>query len=251
MIKIIILILVILLIIYLLTTSNYENYKNMERCYILSRLELIDFFINDEDNYLKNLSKYDLYARHTDNLLQYSNNILNTAYDIDLVTKNRLINLTQKADEYFKYHPEIQNINWIISVYDGDIYENGLPHTRQNIIFLSNNIFNKSDNEIIKTLIHEKIHIFQRYNPKHIYITDFLIKNRFKKYMSKNEYMKTYPLVRANPDLDEWIYMDDYNIYDCQYKTTIPKSITDITCKSEKEHPFELFAYQLTNLLMQ
>ena len=44
-------------------------------------------------------------------------------------------------------------------------YENGLPHTRSNIIFLSDKMIPETETpDFINTLIHEKIHVYQRQN---------------------------------------------------------------------------------------
>ena len=55
-------------------------------------------------------------------------------------------------------------------------------------------------------------------------------------------------LIRANPDLNNWIYIDEnkklmMSIYNSGY----PKSINDITTKPEYEHPYEMISYVIEN----
>ena len=62
---------------------------------------------------------------------------------------------------------EIANIKWVFSKTESNgklSYESGLPHTRKNIIFLSDKVLINDEDELIKVLIHEKIHIYQRNN---------------------------------------------------------------------------------------
>ena len=148
-----------------------------------------------------------------------------------------------------KKYIDIANVKCKIVIIKNNVYENGLPHTRANIIFLSNNILNESNDKIIQTLIHEKVHIFQRYNPYHQYIIDFLDNNGIKRFMKRNEYIKTYPLLRSNPDLDEWIYIDETKALSCSYNNQNPESINDVNCNQLYEHPFEMMAYNIVNSL--
>lgn len=243
MIYLIIILLFILLFWYYYTYDSYESFNDS---LFLSNNDIIYFINNDPDNYLSNLSFADLYARKVKNINDYKKNTINNIYYPSKKEKKRLYKLYNKTNHilYQKY-PDISNIKCKIAITQNNIYENGLPHTRSNIIFLSDNILYLTDNQIIKTLIHEKIHIFQRYNPYHQYIIDFLDNNGIKRFMKKNEYIKTYPLLRSNPDLDEWIYINKFNTLACSYNSNYPKSIEDVNCDQLNEHPFEMMAYSI------
>ena len=122
----------------------------------------------------------------------------------------------------------------------GDIYEEGFPHTRTDIIFLSPKIFNYNDTDLITVLIHESIHIYQRYN-----------KTEMNKYLNNKGYKvsrrrDSEVFIRANPDLDEYIYKDkkgDELLY--LYKSSMPNGINDII-PNKNEHPFETMAYEIS-----
>ncbi len=232
---------------------SYYNININESFYsindlFLSKNKIIDIINNDEDKYLLNLSSIDLFARKIDNINNYKKNINNNIYNLSKKEKKRLLNLYNKTNDIlYKQYIDISLIKCKIVVINNDIYENGLPHTRFNIIFLSNSIFSLSDNDLIKVLIHEKIHIFQRYNPYHNYIINFFDKHNLKRFMKKSEYIKTYPLLRSNPDLDDWIYINKFNTLSCLYNNPYPKSINDVNCNQINEHPFEMMAYDIIN----
>jgi len=74
-------------------------------------------------------------------------------------------------------------------------------------------------------------------------IQEYLIKNNF--HISRIRDNTT--LIRANPDLDEYIYKDSDGIeMIANYSSEYPKEINDITLKNlSYEHPFEKMAYEL------
>ena len=98
--------------------------------------------------------------------------------------------------------------------------------------------------DFINTLIHEKIHVYQRYNES---IIDKVLSNKLK----INKIVYTNPKKRANPDLNNNIYQNEKNeILQCYYNSDNPNSIQDVTClhnNSVNEHPYELLAYTIAN----
>jgi len=122
----------------------------------------------------------------------------------------------------------------------GDVYEEGFPHTRADIIFISPKIINYNETDLTTILIHESIHIYQRYN-----------KEEMNKYLRKKGYTvsrrrDSEKFIRANPDLDEYIYRDKNGeelLY--LYKSSMPTGINDII-PSKNEHPFEIMAYEIS-----
>jgi hypothetical protein len=94
---------------------------------------------------------------------------------------------------------------------------------------------------MVKLLIHEKIHIYQRKYKKDIKL--YLKHNQFTPiYRRKNS--------RANPDLDSFTYYNKKNgrKYESNYRTSKPSSITDITNK-RYEHPYEEMAYSIEKMV--
>ena len=251
-----------LLICLLIANIIYYTYKIFtrkkeffdEQITFLDKKSIIDFFNKDHDNYIKHLSKFDLIARNVDTNIDYIKKISFCTKDFTENQKNIINNCCKKADDFLKEYNElldgkqIAKIKWNFALtykYDNFEYENGLPHTRKNIIFLSDKMIPESETpDFVNTLIHEKIHVYQRYNESTV---DKMLSNKLR--INKVVYFN--PKKRANPDLNNNIYQNDKNeILQCYYNSNTPNSIQDVTClnnNSINEHPYELLAYNIAN----
>jgi hypothetical protein len=225
-----------IIIIIILSKSNIEHYENENENnnIYLTREESANIIKNDSDNYIKNLSKYDLYARDVSMPEEYIYKIIDGCLNFTESQIEKLNSCSKIARKFFD-----NKYTWKFSLIN-DVYEEGFPHTRIDIIFLSPNVINYTDDNLIKILIHESIHIYQRYN-----------KTEINNYLRENGYTvsrrrDSEPFIRANPDLDEYIYKDkngDEMIY--KYKSSMPKGINDII-PNKNEHPFEKMAYEIS-----
>ena len=131
-------------------------------------------------------------------------------------------------------------------------YEEGLPHTRENIIFVSKNVLKYDELNLTNTLIHEKIHIYQRYNSV---LFENIIKDMGLIEIDKKAY-KSAKYIRSNPDTNSKIYYapdntkkgiaTDANVMVCLYRNNNPNSINDVIHKNySTEHPYEKIAYEI------
>lgn len=210
-----------------------ESFSNKNEIVFLNKSETQDFIYRDSDNYIKSLSIYDLFARKVMNTSEYIEKILSSCMDFTDNQMTKIRKCAKIAKSFFN-----NGYIWKFSLIDKD-YEEGFPHTRKDIIFLSPNVIDNNDDELIKILIHESIHIYQRYNKS---INNYLRDNNY----TISRRRDTEPLIRANPDLDEYIYLDEYGkemIY--KYKSTRPTGINDII-PNKNEHPFEKMAYEIS-----
>jgi len=228
----IIFVIIILTLIIIIFKPSLENFN--ENVVFLSKEETKEFIKNDQDKYINNLSIYDLRARNVKTNDEYLNKAINSCLDFNQNQKEKLKICVKEAIKYFN-----NNFNWTFALVN-DNYEGGFPHTRSSIIFLSPIIINYSNIELIKTLIHESIHIYQRFN-----------KTEIQKYLDNNGFIisrkrNKNSLERSNPDLDDFIYKDkNNNELVAYYKSEYPKGINDITINSLlDEHPFEKMAYE-------
>jgi len=219
---------------YKKTTENYLDYNSTV---FLTKNETQDFIYNDNDNYIKNLSIYDLRARKCNSAQEYLNLILENCMNFDEEQKNKLHSCSKEAKLFFN-----NGFNWTFALVN-HLYEEGFPHTRDKIIFLSPKILNYDKTELIKTLIHESIHIYQRFNPD---IINEYIKNNGYTISKKKEKNS---LIRANPDLNDYIYKDKKGIeMIAYYKSEYPKGINDtLLTDSSNEHPYEKMAYEIAD----
>ena len=235
-----------------------EKYENIDNIYFMTYKETANFFTKDIDMYVRNMSNLDLHARKVKTYIEYINNIEDTAISFTDEEKELLIKCAKNADIYLRKETfkeldyaeyingnNIADIKWIFAntytnKFNNILKENeeGLPHTRENIIFLSKNVLKYDE----LTLIHEKIHIYQRYNSA---IFDKIIKNMGLKELDKNTY-KYAKYIRSNPDTNNKIYYKDDNIMVCLYRNDKPNSINDVVHNNyATEHPYEKIAYEI------
>ncbi len=248
-----IIIIILILIILLFLNCNKEHFEEVNNNIIfLDKKDLIKILLEDKDNYYKKFSKTDLIVRQVKNIDEYKEKIKNSCLDINESNKKKILNYIEKANKKLKKFKidgfdghKCADIPWIIGLTTNG-YENGFPHTRNNIIIISQNFLNFSFN-IVKTLIHEKIHIYQKMYPEDI--KKYLDSNNFKKYLNRKEINQ--PL-RANPDLDDYIYKMGDSIMMSIYNDNA-SDITDITTyptnDDKYEHPFEYMAYTLADII--
>ena len=286
--------------------NGYGNDGNDDdHIYFMTYKETANFFMKDNDRYVRNLSELDLHARNVKTHVEYLHNIEETAISFTDEEKELLVKCANNADKYLiketfselKYGKylngnDIAGIKWIFANtytnYFNDVIkenEQGLPHTRENIILLSKNVLKYDELNLTNTLIHEKIHIYQRYNPE---IFDKIIKDMGLKELDKKSF-KHAKYIRSNPDTNNKLYYyaknndntmgllnaimnigggsdnkndikdsndstdtkdskdyDDDKVMVCLYRNDKPNSINDVKHKNySAEHPYEKIAYDI------
>ena len=241
--------------------SNFDDYMILENnlkydsnIIFLDKNDLYNILSNDKDNYYKSFYPIDFYVRKIKNIEEYLNYIKKSISSPNNIEKNKITKCINNANKKLKYinkswfnGEKCIKLQWKIGMVTGKLYENGLPHTRDDIIIISKEDINLyTEKKLTKTLIHEKIHIYQKMYPNDINI--YLNINNLKKYKKKTENDN----IRANPDLDSWIYIDNNNnVYKAVYNKN-PQSVEDIEYfpynSQSSEHPFEKMAIEIENL---
>ena len=238
--------------------NEYFDNQNIKKSniYFLNKNDLSDILSKDEDNYYKTFFNYDLYARNIKNIDEYKLKIKDSVVNLTEKQKNKLIECCNIVDEKIKKINfdgfnglKASNIMWKIGAIKGKSYENGLPHTRKYIIVLPIEKINlKTTKQLCTLLCHEKVHVYQKKYKE--YIDKYLKKNNISILKKREEK----DMVRANPDLDNYIYTNNNNIiYSAKYNSAKPSSIVDIKYNNDgtqsSEHPFEKMAIDIENLI--
>lgn len=207
--------------------------------------------------YFDYLSKYDLSARSTydneDYLAKYMSNI----QKFEEKERYLLLRMINDANRMISSHIRFNKIKWKLAKLCCKT-ENGFPHTIGDTIILPNNFLSSGTyHQQLETLIHEKVHLFQRQYPL---LTNILITQ----YWNYNIIgLRTdLEFARANPDLNKIIYSklvsNPRESCYSKYNSGSPKSLYDSSltqqCSFENdtyEHPFEKMAYMIANLLVR
>ena len=220
----------------------------------LSKEETIKFFKDDKDNYINDLTKYDIMSLNASSKDEYLIKSINAASDFTNSEKNKLREATRLSDEYFLKMKDIPFIDkhklatmkWNLSKTVGRDYEGGYPHTREDVIFVPNEILNFPMKELIRTMIHEKVHVYER-----LYHDDFTQWAKFNGYKPYKKF-NDYELRRSNPDLDGIVYLDNTGKETLAiFNTLNPNSIDDSSYPQPgkfgymAESPIETLAYYI------
>jgi hypothetical protein len=247
--KIIIFIIIVLIFYNCIKKEKFEN-NNI----FLTKSELEKYLINDYDNYYKSFNNYDLQVRNINSIDDYIPKIKKSCVNIS--DENKII-----LNECIDYcNSKIQNYNiigfdgnkcsklyWKIGLIDGNEYELGMPHTRNDIIILPKHLLLKKK-ILISTLIHEKIHQYQKEYKDDI--NKYLKNNGFTRFKNKNEFTD----LRANPDIDDYVYLDNQNRIMRSIYNNNPSDINSIKIvpinSIEYEHPLEFMAYDLQKKIL-
>lgn len=227
--------------------------ENNENIYFLNSNELYNILKSDKDDYYKTFYNNDFKTRNIKNIDEYINIIKNSVYEPNEEEKGKIKNCIidannrlQKINFNWFNGNKAKELPWNIGCIKGKNYENGLPHTRENIILLPKEDINENSiKKLTDTLIHEKVHIYQKVysNDVEKYINEYNFKIIKKRDNNDN--------IRANPDLNNIIYKDNNNN---TYKATYinnPKNIEDIKYspinEQSYEHPYEKMAIFIEN----
>jgi hypothetical protein len=252
---------IIIVIIIIVIGYNYFNFQSClqtQENYIdeslntifLSKNELENILISDIDNFYSRFYKKDFEVRKINNISEYTSKIKNSVTDFTENEKKYISEMISQINNKFENinlpwlnGKKFNRIIWKLGLISGYEYENGLCHTRNDTIIIQRDKLNYN---FYKTLIHEKVHVYQKMYPEDIEI--FLKLNNFKKIRKTTES----DMIRANMDIDEWIYADQN---DNEYKAVFnknPVNIQDVTfspCNSQIcEHPLEKMAIDISNI---
>lgn len=243
----------LIIILYHLNQPHYDTFDNRNILF-LNESDLQQLLLENKDHYYDTFSEMDLEARKIKSIEDYTHKIISSVSSLDDFEKDRIVQCMDKIYSFFDtLHyswldgKKLNQVPWKIGMIKGYQYENGLPHTRNDVILLSREKYQSYDiNELIRILIHEKIHVYQKLYPDDIEV--------FKKEYGyeKVNHRIHYKNIRSNPDLDSFVYKNHKNELNACYYNPKPRSIQDIyyTPKNEQksEHPHEYMAILIEDM---
>ena len=184
----------------------------------LTRTQTQNFLSADPDGFIARLGPYDLKARHCRSRQEYKAMAMNSAMSWTPQEKDQIWRQAQIAQEFLET-TVYAGLPWRFAKAQ---YEDGLPHTRLNIIFLSQPVD-------AATLVHEMVHVNQKIRGPRIP----------QGYVRSEQKIEN---LRANPDTDGKVwYMN--GVLAGGFFGQNPTSIMDV--REYARHPFEAEAYAL------
>lgn len=219
-------------------------------------------------DYLSSLGPLDLVARNSKDVDEYRQRYVESFdYNDESKDSKNLEMAVKIADRACIKYKNISKIKWKFAICLDELIESGYPHTHRDIIILTPMCFTLSDQDLAKTLVHEKVHVFQR---KFAIETQVLLMNRLGLVLDRADIKSVSE--RSNPDLFNKKMIYSMNSISCsQVYYENPRSLADsrLDCfqveikeaeprmrdKEEMEwfqsfeHPYEGMAYTIADIL--
>lgn len=260
---ILILLFILMGILYILNIRNNKNTKEITSYIIYASRDYINNII-DDSNYFSRMNNIDLLARDINSIQGYIKLYKDGIHEFSSNEKKMIFNICKIVDKYTDKNKNLNNIPWKFVKQANDI-EKGWPHTLGDVIILTSDFFKLNNKTQVKTLLHEKIHIYQRYYP--IETNKLFIAWNF----TPVDKIVNIKLARNNPDINDFIYEKKGKIIIQLYNSSNPNSINDsspylytdnptkITAKelelpniaSQYEHPNEIMATVIPEIIIE
>lgn len=189
------------------------------------------------EGYFNNMNKADLLARQYTTQDEARSKYFGSLRSPNVSEKRVLEFAVAKANAIMHDYPKLANLPWTFLIAP-DFIESGFPHTHyETIILPHSHVSRKSIDDLVDTLIHEKVHIYQRLYPCECNILFTRFWNL--KIIGKKQ---TLQLHRSNPDINMLDYAESGHLIKCFYKDKHNPTLASIT-GDERDHPYEMMAY--------
>ena len=196
--------------------------------------------------YFESMNPLDIKARAAESRQETFNNYIKSVRKPTPHEQKKLKNATVFADELLKPYHALAQIPWRFLIAN-DYIEAGFPHTHHDIIIIpKTHLSSAAHMSLINTLIHEKMHIFQRLNPPmchKLYLDYWKLKiagHRDLYYDTRHS--------RRNPDTNHLVYKDETQLIQLYYKNKETPSLQE-TFGDPRDHPHEIMAYVVTHII--
>lgn len=241
--------------------KKYELFINSIKIVLVSKQEL-RYIINTLE-YFESMSALDLVARHVETKEEYKQLYLNSYEEFTDEELSILSAVIKDIDYMTLGTKKYKVIPWKFVKVNSNI-ENGYPHTLKDVIVLNSRVLESSNKDLINTLTHEKIHIYQRkYQDETSTLLSILSYKEISSGIIPEIILRR---KRNNPDIKNY-YMKD-NIINLQlYLSDQPRNISSSSSysyntktkqlqkasrnynTSQTEHPYEIMASIIPKIL--
>ena len=239
---------------YSSTSTNTNTYTNQDVIF-LTKEQASQFLNDNSDQFATQFNSLNLYASGRqsipDLLSKWSSSTDSFSNEEKEKCKQAISIVKQTIQQKIKDHQfknQLQSIRWQLGKTIYPYYCDGLPHTREDIIWLSDKTLTHSSvRRLARLMLHELIHIWERFFSQDM--DRWMEKQGFKVV----GYIKDDPLYRCNPDVNDKKYQnkEGTTLY-ARYKNQTPSSLMDVDFlngQSNLEHPYEQLAYKMEQLV--
>ncbi len=200
-------------------------------------------------SYYRSMDKHNSFLRRAKNGSDAEYLYKSNLRPLDLNRYKILKMIFSEADSYLRHYKNLFRVPWKIYEFEDGLGELPFPHTHADTIFLPRQwLKNKADSgdihSIASTLIHEKIHIYQRLYPVYAH---FLILNVWRfSIASTLDIEANKNILRKNPDANKLVYKDSEGVL----ILPIIQNNNSSKISDPRDHPFEIMAYRLTDIIL-
>lgn len=203
--------------------------------------------------YFFEMSVLDLRARGAESADAYLAKYLRSVVALSQQQQARVAELASGVDAVTKPFKRLHAIPWKVAAFQG--IEHEFPHTHADVIFLPLDMIEDPAKGVMETMLHEKIHIYQRLFPLE---TNVLVQKVWGYKM--HSLRKRHALARNNPDLNpvvygkrKWGMLQEFtktanSLRDSKH--TVVGEADESFASEMYEHPFERMAYEVSRQLM-
>ena len=210
----------------------------------LTKDELYAHLIENKDGYYDRFHKNDLKVRNVTSVSQYLEKIKDSVCNVPPDLQEKLTTAIKQVNQA----KEVKGIDmdlflqipWKIGCVRNKKYENGLPHTRGQVIILPLTVDERSMTSLCRLLMHEKVHVYQKLYPERV---QKYFETKGIRPIKKTNFQNA--AIPANPDIDDSLFQN----YGAWYENT-PTHFEDVQYvggSHKREHPLEEMAYEAEN----
>ena len=238
------------LLVWVAFKRKSEDYQPRPVTFMTAQ-QTADFLSTDLDGYGLSLNKINLEGNGVFNYKDLIEKWSTSAMSWKPEEIQKLRDAALIADYHINTHlkgdtkKQMSDLEWKFAKTMHPYLCDGLPHTRDDVIFLTDKAVALSDlRALARLLIHEKTHVWQRKYPEAM--NAWMDGQGFKRIKSVYED----PMQRRNPDVDEWIYQNEQGeTLGVQYNTQTPANLSDVKYQLNLDHPYEQFASKMEKMV--